>query len=39
MLFYISIFLTIIFFSFITVDKRTSKIQKDYTITLFIIVL
>lgn len=39
MLFYISIFLIIIFFSFITADKRTSKIQKDYTITIFIIVL
>ncbi|WP_304265728.1 EpsG family protein [Phocaeicola plebeius] len=39
MLFYISIFLTIIFLSFITADKRTSKTQKDYTITLFIIVL
>ena len=39
MLFYISIFFTTIFFSFITADKRTSRIQEDYTITLFIIVL
>lgn len=39
MLFYISIFLIIIFFSFITVDKRTSKIQNDSTIILFIMVL
>lgn len=39
MSFYIFIFFIIIFFSFITADKRTSQIQKDYTITIFIIIL